>query len=58
VRSSSTLVDVFASYDFSLGRYKHSVGLNVRNVADREWWGSSGRLNDGRAYMARYGLKF
>ncbi len=58
VRSSSTLVDVFASYDFSLGRYKHSVGLNVRNVADREWWGSSGRLNDGRAYMTRYGLKF
>jgi len=58
VRPSSTIVDAFVSYDFALGRYKHSLGLNVRNLADREWWGPSGRLNDGRAYMARYGLKF
>lgn len=58
VRPSSTLVDAFASYDFATGRYKHSLGLNVRNVADREWWGSSGRLNDGRAYMVRYGVRF
>ncbi len=58
VRPSSTLLDAFVSYDFATGRYKHSLGLNVRNLADREWWGLTGRLNDGRAYMARYGLKF
>lgn len=58
IRPSSTLVDAFASYDFNTGRFRHSVGLNVKNLADREWWGPSGRLNNGRAYMARYGLKF
>jgi hypothetical protein len=58
IRASSTLVDAFVSYDFGLGRYRHALGLNVRNVADREWWGPSGRLNDGRVYMVRYGLKF
>jgi iron complex outermembrane receptor protein len=58
VRSSSTLFDGFASYAFTMGRYQHSVGLNVRNMTDREWWGPSGRLNDGRSYMVRYGVKF
>lgn len=58
IRPASTLLDAFVSYDFATGRFKHSLGLNVRNLADREWWGSTGRLNDGRAYMVRYGLKF
>lgn len=57
VRPSSTILDAFVSYDFTLSRIKHSVGLNVRNLANREWWGPSGRLNDARAYMFRYGLK-
>lgn len=58
MRPSSTLLDAFVSYAFVTGRYQHSLGLNVRNLADREWWGPSGRLNDGRVYMGRYGIKF
>lgn len=58
VRPSSTLLDAFANYGFEAGGMRHTIGVNVRNLADREWWGPTGRLNDGRVFLARYGVKF
>ena len=58
VRPGSTVVDAFTSDDFGRGALKHSIGLNIRNLANREWWGSTGRLNDGRDGLVCYGMRF
>jgi hypothetical protein len=37
VHLSSTILDAFVNYDFTLGRIKHLVGLHERNLPNREW---------------------
>lgn len=37
VHLSSTILDALVNYDFTLGRIKHLVGLNERNLPNPEW---------------------
>lgn len=56
VRPEVTIYDAFASYPFRTGKYRHSIGLNIKNLTNKEWWSASGRINDERAYVIRYSL--
>ncbi|OAM89419.1 hypothetical protein AW736_13205 [Termitidicoccus mucosus] len=58
VRPSATIYDLSVSYPFTIRKYRHRVGLNIKNLFDKEWWSASGRKNDERAFFARYELGF
>ncbi len=58
IRPEATLVNFFVNYGFKLGRYRHTVGLNINNVFDEEWWTVTGRQGVEREFRVSYGLKF
>ena len=58
VRPAVTLFDIFAEYAFSTGKYRHIVGVNVKNLTDAVWYNSGGQLNAGKQILVRYRLRF
>ncbi|WP_068769294.1 TonB-dependent receptor [Termitidicoccus mucosus] len=58
VRPAITLFDIFAEYVFCTGKYRHTVGVNIKNLTDAVWYNSSGQLNAGCQIQVRYRLRF
>jgi len=58
IRPEVTLFQAFANYGFRTGNLSHTVGFNVKNLADEEYYTLNGRRNNGREYFFNYGLKF
>lgn len=53
-----TLFDAFAEYEFRTGKYRHTIGMNIKNLNDTVWYNRTGTLNPGRQIHLRYRLRF
>jgi outer membrane receptor protein involved in Fe transport len=51
-------LDFGTRYSWRSGKLGHSVGLNVKNVFDREYIKSSRVYGDRRSYFVSYSLSF
>ena len=64
IRPAVVLFDAFVQYQFRTKRYRttanfrHTIGLNMRNLNNTVWYNSTGRLSAGREIFLRYGLRF
>jgi len=58
VRPAAQLYDMYVSYWFNMGRYRHIVNFSVKNLFDKEWYSASGRLCDGRTFYLSYTVKY
>jgi outer membrane receptor protein involved in Fe transport len=58
VRPAAQVYDMFVSYWFNMGRYRHSINFSIKNLFDKVWYSAGGRLNDGRTYYVSYTLKY
>jgi outer membrane receptor protein involved in Fe transport len=55
---SFSKVDFGTRYQWRSGKIGHAVGVNVKNVFDREYVKSSRAYGDRRSYFANYSLEF
>lgn len=48
----------FATYDWKMGRWRHSINLNVQNLFDKFYLTAANKLGDGRNIRVSYRLGF
>lgn len=56
--SPRQLTDVFANYGWRMGKYSHSVGMNVNNLFDEFYLGPETNVGMGRQVNVRYSIDF
>lgn len=55
---SYKIVDFGAAYTFKTGRFAHTIGFNIKNLLDEEYYVGAGRLAPNFQALARYSLSF